>query len=49
VSTPSAGFLDVRCADGTTQRVEVAPIALHCQRGPRDCEYAIDQVLLGLR
>ena len=48
VSAPSAGWLDVRCAEGKAQRIEVAPIAQFCQRGPRDCEYAIDQMLLGL-
>jgi hypothetical protein len=29
--------------------VDVAPVAQFCQRGPRDCDYAVDQVLLALR
>jgi len=49
VTAPAPGTLDVRCPDGAPQRIDIAPIAQHCQRGPRDCEYAIDQVLLGLR
>jgi hypothetical protein len=29
--------------------VDVAGIAQFCQRGPKDCDYAIDQLLLELR
>ena len=29
--------------------VDVQSIALHCQRGPKDCNYATDQMLLELR
>lgn len=29
--------------------VDVAPIGLLCQRGPKDCAYATDQMLLELR
>lgn len=29
--------------------VAVAPIAQLCQRGPRECDYAVDQLLLTLR
>lgn len=29
--------------------VEVEPIGKFCQRGPRDCSYATDQMLLELR
>ena len=48
VTTPAAGRLEIRCPGAAEQVLEVAPIAQHCQRGPRDCEYAIDQLLLGL-
>lgn len=30
-------------------RVDVDAIARFCQRGPKDCDYAIDQMLLSLR
>jgi hypothetical protein len=29
--------------------IDIDPIAAHCLRGPRDCDYAIDQMLLSLR
>jgi len=29
--------------------VEVEPIAQHCLRGPRDCGFAVEQMLLALR
>jgi hypothetical protein len=29
--------------------IDIDPIAAHCLRGPRDCDYAIDQLLLSLR
>jgi hypothetical protein len=31
------------------QTVAVEPIAQHCLRGPRDCGYAVEQMLLVLR
>jgi hypothetical protein len=31
------------------QTVEIEPLALHCRRGPRDCDYVIDELLLKLR
>jgi len=33
---------------GKTLRVDTAGIALQCNRGPRDCDRAIDEVLLEL-
>ncbi len=30
-------------------RIDVDEIALLCQRGPKDCNYATDQMLLGLQ
>ena len=29
--------------------IDIDPVAAHCLRGPRDCDYAIDQLLLSLR
>jgi hypothetical protein len=29
--------------------IEVGPVAQFCQRGPADCNYALDQLLIGLR
>lgn len=34
--------------DGKTIRVDTADLGLQCNRGPRDCDRAIDQVLLEL-
>jgi hypothetical protein len=31
------------------QHIDVEAIASFCQRGPKDCNYATDQMLLGLR
>ena len=31
------------------QTISVEPIAQHCLRGPRDCGYAVEQMLLVLR
>jgi hypothetical protein len=31
------------------QTVSVEPIAQNCLRGPRDCSYAVEQMLLVLR
>lgn len=33
----------------TDVTVDTEPIGRFCQRGPRDCSYATDQMLLGLR
>ena len=49
VTLLEGGKLDVQRAGQESRRIEVAPIAQFCQRGPRDCEYAIDQMLLELR
>lgn len=34
--------------DGRTVHVDTADLALQCNRGPRDCDRAVDQVLLEL-
>lgn len=48
VSPGEAGTLKVERPGRPAQTVEVAPIALLCQRGPRECDYAVDQMLLVL-
>jgi len=47
VSTP--GQLSVERPGMPLQTVAVEPIAQHCLRGPRDCAYAVEQMLLLLR
>ncbi len=47
-STPAPGDIALRCGASAEQHVVVAPIAQFCQRGPRDCEYAIDEVIKAL-
>lgn len=49
VSVTQPGHLLVERPGMPPQTVEVAPMALHCTRGPRDCGYAVEQMLLGLR
>ena len=46
--TSTPGQLAVRCGSAPVQTVDSNDIAQFCQRGPRDCEYAIDQAVLGL-
>ena len=49
VADPSApGQLAVRCGSAPARLIDSRDIAQFCQRGPRDCEYAIDQAVLGL-
>lgn len=49
VAAPGAGRLRLDCPGQAAQPIEVAPIAQFCQRGPRDCEYGVDQLLLSLK
>jgi hypothetical protein len=49
VSVTAPGHLSVERPGLPAQTVEVEPIARHCQRGPRDCGYAVEQMLLSLR
>ena len=48
VSAGVAGLLHVERPGQSAQSIEVAPIALLCQRGPRECDDAVDQMLLAL-
>ena len=48
LATP-AGALVVQRPGQATSPVDVDAIAKFCQRGPKDCNYAIDQLLLDLR
>ena len=43
------GQLRVERPGMPAQTVEVEPIAQHCLRGPKDCGYAVEQMLLVLR
>lgn len=43
------GGLTVKRPGQADKVVDVDDIARFCQRGPKDCDYAIDQMLLGLR
>jgi hypothetical protein len=43
------GGLTVKRPGLPDKMVDVEDIARFCQRGPKDCDYAIDQMLLGLR
>ena len=47
-STPD-GALKVLRPNLPDARVNVEEIAQLCQRGPKDCNYATDQMLLGLQ
>jgi hypothetical protein len=49
VSVPQPGQLRVERPGMPAQTVAVEPIAQHCLRGPRDCGYAVEQMLLALR
>ena len=46
--TSAPGQLTVRCGFAPVRLIDSRDIAQFCQRGPRDCEYAIDQAVLGL-
>jgi hypothetical protein len=46
--TPDGGLL-VQRPGFRTVPVDVNAIARFCQRGPKDCDYATDQMLLELR
>ena len=46
--TSAPGQLALRCGSAPVQLIDSHDIAQFCQRGPRDCEYAIDQAVLGL-
>ena len=49
VSVIAPGQLRVERPGMPAQTVAVEPIAQHCLRGPRDCGYAVEQMLLVLR
>jgi len=49
VLSPQAGKLLVQRPGQMDKVVDVADIAKFCQRGPADCNYAMDQMLLDLR
>ncbi len=49
VLAPQPGVLLVQRPGQADKTVEVTPIAQFCQRGPVDCNYALDQLLLELR
>jgi hypothetical protein len=43
-----AGTLEASLG-GKTTRIDTAELQLLCNRGPKDCNYAFDQVVLALR
>jgi hypothetical protein len=49
VTVPVAGQLRVERPGLPAKTIEVNPIAQHCLRGPKDCNYAVEQMLLELR
>ncbi|MES2977491.1 MAG: hypothetical protein V4731_03640 [Pseudomonadota bacterium] len=49
VTVVEPGQLRVERPGMPAQIVQVDPIAQHCLRGPRDCGYAVEQMLLVLR
>ena len=49
VSVSAPGQLRVERPGMPAQTVAVEHIAQHCLRGPRDCGYAVEQMLLVLR
>jgi len=49
VTVTAPGQLSVQRPGMPAQTVSVEPIAQHCLRGPRDCSYAVEQMLLLLR
>lgn len=49
VTVPVAGQLQVERPGMPTKTIEVNPIAQHCLRGPKDCNYAVETMLVELR
>ena len=49
VAVTAPGHLRVTRPNLPSQEVDVASIAQHCLRGPKDCSYAVEQMLLVLR
>ena len=49
VNVIAPGQLRVERTGMPAQTVAVEPIAQHCLRGPKDCSYAVEQMLLVLR
>lgn len=49
VLATTPGHLTVTRPNMPTKTVVVEPIAQHCLRGPKDCNYAVEQMLLVLR
>ena len=49
VTVPVAGQLRVERPGMPVKTIEVAPIAQHCLRGPKDCNYVIEKMLVELR
>ena len=49
VAQTAPGHLQVQRPGLSPVAVDLADIALRCQRGPRDCNTATDQLLLDLR
>ena len=49
VTVPIAGQLRVERPGMPTKTIEVNPIAQHCLRGPKDCNYAVEKMLVELR
>ncbi len=48
VSVPLPGKIAVACPGLKPAIFDVAPTAAYCQRGPRDCEFAVAQMVLML-
>ena len=49
VTVSAPGVLAVSRPGMSGQTVDVLPIAQHCLRGPKDCNYAVERMLLMLR
>ena len=49
VTVSAPGVLSVSRPGMPGQTVNVPPIAQHCLRGPKDCSYAVEKMLLKLR
>ena len=49
VTVPVAGQLRVERPGMPAKTIEVNPIAQHCLRGPKDCNYIIEKMLVELR
>ena len=49
LSNPEPGKLRVQAPGRPAQTMDLSWIAQYCQRGPRDCNYAMDQLLIALR